>query len=107
MSLNELTIQQAAEGLRNKDFTSVELTTACLARVAERNKDINAFITVCDESALVEAKKADEMIAKGEAKPLTGIPFAVKDAICTKDIRSTGSAKILDTYICSNIVDII
>ncbi len=99
MNLNELTIAQASAGLRAKEFTSLELTSACLARIHERNKEINAFITVCDESALIEAKKADEMIARGEAKPLTGIPFAVKDAICTKDIRSTGAAKILDNYI--------
>ncbi len=98
MNLNELTVTQAAEGLRKKEFTSVKLTEACLARINKRNKDINAFITVCDESAISEAKKADEMIARGEARPLTGIPFAVKDAICTADVRSTGSAKILDNY---------
>ncbi|MSU75631.1 MAG: Asp-tRNA(Asn)/Glu-tRNA(Gln) amidotransferase subunit GatA [Candidatus Magasanikbacteria bacterium] len=98
MNLNELAIVQAAEGLQKKDFTSVELTSACLARIHERNKDINAFITVCDELAIEEAKKADMMIAKGEAKPLTGIPFAVKDAICTAGVRSTGAGKILDNY---------
>ncbi len=98
MKLNILTITQAAEGLRKKEFTSVELTESCLRQIKKRNKDINAFITVCDVSALDEARKADEMIAKGEGKPLTGIPFAVKDAICTANIRSTGSAKILDNY---------
>src|SRR3989339_1977989 len=99
MNLNELTIKQAQEGLRKKEFTSVELTEACLNRIKERNKKINAFVTVCEESALLEAQKADELIAKGEQKELTGIPFAVKDAICTADVRSTGSAKILDNYI--------
>ena len=69
-----------------------------MARIQERNKALNAFITVCDESALDEAKKADEMIAAGKGSVLTGIPFAVKDAICTKDVRSTGAAKILDNY---------
>ncbi len=98
MRLNELTIVKAAEGLQKKEFTSVELTSACLARIHERNKDINAFITVCDELALVEAKKADEMLVKGQGGPLTGIPFAVKDAICTAGVRSTGAAKILDNY---------
>ncbi|MEK7623549.1 MAG: Asp-tRNA(Asn)/Glu-tRNA(Gln) amidotransferase subunit GatA [Patescibacteria group bacterium] len=98
MKLNELTIVEAAEGLKKKEFSSVELTEACLARIQERNKALNAFITVCDESALDEAKKADEMIAAGKGSVLTGIPFAVKDAICTKDVRSTGAAKILDNY---------
>jgi aspartyl-tRNA(Asn)/glutamyl-tRNA(Gln) amidotransferase subunit A len=99
MNLNELTIVEASEGLRNKKFSSLELTKACLARIHERNSLLNAFITVCDESAIEEAKDADVMISRGEGNMLTGIPFAVKDAICTKDVRSTASAKILDNYI--------
>ena len=66
--------------------------------IKERNKNINAFITVLEKSALEEAKKADEIIASGEMSELTGIPFGVKDAICTKDIKSTGAGKILDNY---------
>lgn len=99
MKLNELTLKQAAEGLLTKKFTSVELTQACLSRIHDRNKEINAFITICDESSLEEAKRADKMIADGTATPLTGIPFSVKDAINTEEVRSTGSAKILDNYI--------
>lgn len=97
--LNELTIAQAAEGLKNKDFSSVELTTACLKRIKKRNKQINAFITVDEKNALAEAKKADKMIGEGNGTVLTGIPFSVKDAICTKGMRSTGAARILDNYI--------
>jgi aspartyl-tRNA(Asn)/glutamyl-tRNA(Gln) amidotransferase subunit A len=99
MNLNELTIKQAQEGLKKKKFTSVELTQACLDRIKERNKNINAFITVCEESALEEAKIADGLLSAGEGGPLTGIPFSVKDAICTAGVRSTASAKILDNYI--------
>jgi aspartyl-tRNA(Asn)/glutamyl-tRNA(Gln) amidotransferase subunit A len=99
MNLNELTIKEAQEGLWSKKFTAVELTQACLDRIKERNADINAFITVCEESALEEAKIADGLLRSGEAMPLTGIPFSVKDAICTAGVRSTGSAKILDNYV--------
>lgn len=99
MSLNEMTIATAAEGLRRREFSSVDLTRACLDRIEKRNKKLNAFISVCDDSALREAERADEMIARGSAKMLTGIPFAVKDAICTKGVRSTASAKILDNYV--------
>jgi aspartyl-tRNA(Asn)/glutamyl-tRNA(Gln) amidotransferase subunit A len=99
MHLNELTIKEASEGLKKKKFTSVELTQACLDRIKSRNKEINAFITVCEQSALEEAKIADGLISQGKATPLTGIPFAVKDAICTAGVRSTASAKILDNYI--------
>jgi aspartyl-tRNA(Asn)/glutamyl-tRNA(Gln) amidotransferase subunit A len=99
MNLNELTLTQAMAGLKNKEFTAVDLTKSCLARIRERNPEINAFITVCEETALTEAEMADEMFAKQENKLFTGIPFAVKDAICTKGVRSTGAAKILDNYV--------
>jgi aspartyl-tRNA(Asn)/glutamyl-tRNA(Gln) amidotransferase subunit A len=96
--LNELTLVEAHEGLLAKKFTSVALTQSCLDRIRERNSEINAFITVCEKEALEAAKAADIMIAEGKASMLTGIPFSVKDAICTAGVRSTGSAKILDTY---------
>ena len=99
MKLNELTIQQAREGLKKNKFSSVELTKACLAQIKKRNPEINAFISVFETEALAEAKKADEMIKNKRQKVLTGIPFCVKDAINTLDRRSTGSAKILDNYI--------
>lgn len=97
--LNELTIKQAHNGLKNKEFSAVELTEACLVRIKSRNKDINAFITVTDELAIEEAKKADKLIKEKKAGILTGIPFAVKDAICVKGVRSTAAAKILDNYV--------
>jgi aspartyl-tRNA(Asn)/glutamyl-tRNA(Gln) amidotransferase subunit A len=99
MNLNELTLVQARKGLDAKEFTALDLTKACLKRISERNGEINAFITVCEESALKEAQRADELISSGKAQALTGIPFSVKDAICTKGVRSTGAGKILDNYI--------
>ncbi len=97
--LNKLTIKEAYEGLRKKEFTSVDLTKACLAQIKKKNKEINAFITVCEDKALAEAKLADEMIQNDKATILTGIPFSVKDSIVTKGVRSTAAAKILDNYI--------
>lgn len=99
MNLNELTITEAAEGLRAKKFTAVELTQACLNRIKERNGVINAFITIAEKEALEDARKADELLSEGKGTMLTGIPFSVKDAICTQDVRSTASAKILDNYV--------
>ncbi len=98
MNLNELTLVQAIDGLKNKQFSSVELTRACLKRIQERDGEINAFITVTPELALAAAAEADTMLSGAHATALTGIPFAVKDAICTAGVRSTGSAKILDNY---------
>ena len=99
MQLNELTITEARKGLDAGNFTSVELTQACLDRIAERNDEINAFVTITENLAMEEAKNADERIAAGKQEMLTGISFSVKDAICVQGVRSTASAKILDNYI--------
>lgn len=98
MNLSELTITKAHKDLTDGKYTSVELTEAYLENIKDKNEDINAFITVCEDVALEQAKKADEKIKNGEAHELTGIPFGVKDAICTEDIRSTGGSRILDNY---------
>ena len=105
--LNKLTIKEAYEGLRKKEFTSVDLTKACLAQIKKKNKEINAFITVCEDKALAEAKLADEMIQNDKATILTGIPFSVKDSIVTKGVRSTAAAKILDNYIPSFVATVV
>lgn len=98
MSLNELTIKKAHDGLRAKKFSAEELTADCLARAKERNKKINAFISFTEDEAMSSAKMADVLIKKNKAGILSGIPFGVKDAICTESLRSTGAAKILDNY---------
>lgn len=97
MKLNFLTIKQAQEGLKNKDFSSVDLVNACLEQI--KNKDLNVFITVCEKEALEQAKKADELIKGGQELPLLGIPIAAKDIFCTKGVRTTASSKVLENYI--------
>ncbi len=99
IELGKLTIKQAHTGLLNKEFSSRELTDACLSKIEDRNQEINAFITITHEYARDAAARADKMIAEGTAGILTGVPFGVKDAICTADIRSTASATILDNYV--------
>ncbi|KKP38675.1 MAG: glutamyl-tRNA(Gln) amidotransferase subunit A, aspartyl-tRNA(Asn)/glutamyl-tRNA (Gln) amidotransferase subunit A [Candidatus Peregrinibacteria bacterium GW2011_GWF2_33_10] len=100
MQLNELTITQAAKGLRNKQFSAVELTKVCLDQIEKRNKDVNAFITVCQDSALKEAEEADKGFATGKDLPiLAGIPCAIKDNFNTKGIRTTCASKILDNFV--------
>lgn len=100
MELNKLTIKQAHEGLQKKKFSSVELVRSCLSQIEKHDKNLNSFITVADKEALEKAKEIDKKILKKEnIHLLEGIPFSVKDAICTKGIRSTAGAKILDNYI--------
>ncbi len=78
----------------------MELTTAVLDHIHKTDPHINAFVTVADELALEQARQADERLRSGEnITPLTGIPFAVKDCISTKNVRTTCSSKILENYI--------
>lgn len=97
--LNKLNIKQAKEGLKKKEFSSVELTKACLSRIKETNEKLNVFVTITEEEALNSAKKADELLASGEELSLLGIPISIKDNFSTSGIRTTASAKVLDEYI--------
>jgi len=66
----------------------VELTKACLERIYQVEPKVRALVTITDELALKQARKADELIATGDISPLTGIPVVIKDVICTKGIRT-------------------
>lgn len=100
MKLNELTIVAAHEGLKNKDFTCTELVEACLDQIHKYDEEINAYITVCEQEALEEAKKVDEKISRGEEIGiLEGIPYSVKDVILTEGVKTTGSSNMLREFI--------
>ncbi|MBI5621810.1 Asp-tRNA(Asn)/Glu-tRNA(Gln) amidotransferase subunit GatA [Candidatus Falkowbacteria bacterium] len=100
MSLNALTLKEAHEGLKTKQFSAGELLTGCLEQAKKINPQLNAYITIAEEPARAAVHSADKLISSGEdISYLTGIPVAIKDALCTKGIRSTGAAKILDNYI--------
>ena len=92
------TITQLAQGLRAKEFSSVELTQHFLNRI-EKHADLNAYITVTAEKALQAAQLADARIASGNAELLTGIPMAHKDIFCTQDVKTTCGSKMLDNFI--------
>lgn len=94
-----LTAHEAHEGLRRREFTSVELTEAVLERVAEVEPMVNAYITLTAELALEQAREADAKLAAGAATPLTGIPVGVKDLIVTKGVRTTAGSKMLENFI--------
>src|SRR5688500_3860181 len=79
-----LTLSEASDLVRRRRISSAELTSACLARIARLNPDLNAFITVTAERATAEAQAADADIAKGTWRgPLHGIPVALKDLFDT------------------------
>jgi aspartyl-tRNA(Asn)/glutamyl-tRNA(Gln) amidotransferase subunit A len=99
MNTKTLTIAQAKKDLKEKKYSSSELTKAYLKRIKEVDPKINAFITVTEEEALKNAQEADKKIAMGIDLPLLGIPLSIKDNFSTKGIRTTASSKVLENYI--------
>ena len=98
MSLHELGVCQAAEGLAEKKFSSVELTQAVIDRVREKDGEIGAYLTFDEEGALASAKAADEARAAGNVSPLLGVPVAIKDLINVKGQPCTCASKMLKGY---------
>jgi len=96
--LTKLTIEKAKSGLKNKEFSAVELTQAHINAMQEK-QDLNAYITETPELALEQAKKSDEKLAKGQGGKLEGIPLAIKDIFCTKGVLTTAASHILDGFI--------
>jgi aspartyl-tRNA(Asn)/glutamyl-tRNA(Gln) amidotransferase subunit A len=88
-------ILELGERFRKRSLSPVELTKDCLARIAQLNPAIHAFITVSFDSALEQARHAEAEIARGDWRgPLHGIPLAVKDLIDTAGIRSTAASAL-------------
>lgn len=92
-------LQELRNQLDNKEVSSVELTTQYLDRIKQRNPELNAYVLVTEEYALEQAKAADDVIAKGESTPFTGIPYALKDVFCVEGIETTACSEMLKGYI--------
>jgi aspartyl-tRNA(Asn)/glutamyl-tRNA(Gln) amidotransferase subunit A len=99
MSLTDLTLVEAREGLRKRDFSARELTEAYLEAIVRLNPRLNAYLTVTDRQALAQAEEADAELARGKARPLTGIPLAIKDLFCTAGVRTTAGSRILEPFV--------
>jgi aspartyl-tRNA(Asn)/glutamyl-tRNA(Gln) amidotransferase subunit A len=100
MNIRELTVFDAHEQLRKREFSSVELTEAILRRIDETDEKVHAYITLCRETALEQAKEADQRIIHGTGiDPFLGIPIAIKDNFLTHDVRTTCASKILGNFL--------
>jgi aspartyl-tRNA(Asn)/glutamyl-tRNA(Gln) amidotransferase subunit A len=94
-----LTIHELHEKLKGKEVTAQEVTEALLKRIQEVDPRIKAYLTVIEEEAIAGAKEADCSITAGKAAPLTGIPLAIKDNMCTQGVKTTCASKILEHFI--------
>jgi aspartyl-tRNA(Asn)/glutamyl-tRNA(Gln) amidotransferase subunit A len=95
--LTNLTIARARALLNGRELSAAELVDAHIAAV-EAARPLNAFVVETPEKARAMAADSDARIAKGEAGPLDGIPVAIKDLFCTKDVQTTASSRILEGF---------
>lgn len=94
-----MTILKYHQMLINKEISAVELTSLYYDHIEKNDKQVGAYITLCKEHAMTLANKAQEKINNKQGTYLTGIPLALKDNICTKDIKTTCGSKILENFI--------
>ena len=97
--LYRLSITEAGKLLRERKISSVELTRAHLERIRAIEDKVHAFTLVTDDLALKQAEAADRRFKNGDTvAPLTGIPLAIKDVICTKNITTTCGSRMLENF---------
>ncbi len=99
MDLYALTIHETHALLKKKEISAVELTGAVFERIEEVEERVSAYLTLARDRATAEAEAADALIGRGESGPLTGIPLAIKDILCTEGMRTTCGSKILANFI--------
>lgn len=95
--LNTLTLTQARDQLRAKEFTALELTEVCIA-ASEAAKPLNAIVHPTYEAAREAAKAADARLAAGDAPDMCGLPIGMKDLYCTQGVPSQAASNILDGF---------
>ena len=98
VALTDLNLADARDGIRKKAFSAVEITRAHIdAGVAARS--LNAFITETPDRALAMAAESDKRVARGETRPLEGLPLAIKDLFCTRGVRTTAASHIMESFV--------
>jgi len=94
----DLTISELRKLLDSGKISAQELTGLYLERIASVDEKVKAYVTVTEKEALAQAREADRKIREGSAAPLTGIPLAIKDVICTEGIPTTCSSRMLKDF---------
>lgn len=95
--IEQVSLSQLIKGLRQKEFSSVELTQYYFKKI-HSNNDLNAFIAIDEAHALSEAQEADKLLQQANAPILTGIPMGIKDLFCTQRMNTTCGSKMLANF---------
>jgi aspartyl-tRNA(Asn)/glutamyl-tRNA(Gln) amidotransferase subunit A len=93
------TLTEAADLLRRRECSALELTEQALERIDAVDGAIGAYLTRCDERAIAAARAADALLAAGDSGPLTGIPMALKDVLITEGVRTTAGSRMLEQFV--------
>ena len=92
MDITRLTVHELLEKISNKELTAEDVTKAYVDRINDKEKDVQAFITLTTDKALEGAKSAN-------GKELAGIPIGIKDNLCTKGVKTTCASKMLENFV--------
>ncbi len=96
--LTSLTLAQARDALRKKEFSAAELIDAHLAAIGKA-RALNAFVLETPDQARAMARAADARLGRGEGGPLEGVPLGIKDLFCTRGVRTTACSRILENFV--------
>ena len=100
--LHDLTIKKFHDGLLAKEFSALEVTQAYFRRIKEHDPEIDAYLSLAEESATRDASAVDVAVAEGEnIDDLAGVPLGIKDNILIKGLPATAASKILENYVAS------
>src|SRR6266851_544909 len=100
MNLKNITADKLVALYKNRDFTVTEVITNVYDEIERSDGDIRAFITLCRDRAMEEARRMDTKITAGEPlEPLAGVPVAIKDNMAIRDIMTTCGSRILENYV--------
>ena len=100
MELYEQSAAELSRLMKNGAVSAVEVTESVFSRIDAVEDRVQAFLTLCREKAVADAKEIDRRRAEGEAlSPLAGIPVAVKDNICTEGVATTCASKMLENFV--------